>query len=675
MVQCQQCQQYFHRDCVKCLPKPLLFGDDFLEFTCSVCTQKEEKYVRQSMAWITVVQLVLYNLMRRQDPDTDFPKDRDHHYFRWKEDICAFIDDYWEYLNPGKQKSATWHNTIASVLSTNGSIFLSGIEKFQQPAWWTLVSYEPPPKIIPRGKGKAANTTKAKRKADETPPKKRSYKKRIPSAVSESIAADTEADDFLPAKPTRKQKSVSKQTKSKDKPVQKKMKPSNKNIATSESSGLSSEDQLSNLSDTESAEKPTEAPATTSGLVKAQDEEKASEKQSSDIMYDEQPNTVDDHEILSTRSRSSIRKELQVNLGGNITDKFRNMLASSEPSPGTPSIPKKVKPSRQTHGVERMSQQQEWFILQKLDRTSSILPTDIARLRRKLYLRRIKRAQGAKVFDLDDYMNSHFRSHQKLTSMPDMSTNVTITQTSPPSPPLKSAQATEDGQKLKNIQQTPYINSFASRLYGSPRCHNTVSKAGPWLSPWNGRKLRPYIRRDFESKPPGMRLLHEIRLAGGKPRKQRNKLDTFDDELASESIDYVYFQKDHLEPVNRVLRRAFWDEIDVSENLLFPEFSIVALYKRYVVGCAFMTPEAYVTYITVVPGWESAGIGQFLLYHLFQTAISKDITLHVSANSPAMILYQKFGFKPEEFIINFYDKYLPPDSSYSKNAFFLRLRR
>jgi cysteine-rich protein 2-binding protein len=105
MVRCQQCQQFFHRDCVKCFPKPLLFGDDFLEFTCSVCTQKDEKYVRQSMAWITVVQLVLYNLMRRQDPDTDFPKDRDHSYFRWKEDICSFIDDYWEYLNPGKQST------------------------------------------------------------------------------------------------------------------------------------------------------------------------------------------------------------------------------------------------------------------------------------------------------------------------------------------------------------------------------------------------------------------------------------------------------------------------------------------------------------------------------------------------------------------------------------------
>lgn len=76
------------------------------------------------------------------------------------------------------------------------------------------------------------------------------------------------------------------------------------------------------------------------------------------------------------------------------------------------------------------------------------------------------------------------------------------------------------------------------------------------------------------------------------------------------SIDYVYFQPEHLSQVNNMLRRCFWEGIDVSESLLFPEYSIVALYKRLVVGCAFMTPEAYITYIAVLPGWENAGIGQ-----------------------------------------------------------------
>lgn len=54
--------------------------------------------------------------------------------------------------------------------------------------------------------------------------------------------------------------------------------------------------------------------------------------------------------------------------------------------------------------------------------------------------------------------------------------------------------------------------------------------------------------------------------------------------------------------------------------------------------------------------------------------MTRDITLHVSSNSSAMILYQKFGFKIEEFVENFYENYIPADSAMSKNALFLRLR-
>lgn len=54
--------------------------------------------------------------------------------------------------------------------------------------------------------------------------------------------------------------------------------------------------------------------------------------------------------------------------------------------------------------------------------------------------------------------------------------------------------------------------------------------------------------------------------------------------------------------------------------------------------------------------------------------MTRDITLHVSANNPAMILYQKFGFKIEEFVQNFYEHYIPAESELSKHALFLRLR-
>jgi ribosomal protein S18 acetylase RimI-like enzyme len=58
-----------------------------------------------------------------------------------------------------------------------------------------------------------------------------------------------------------------------------------------------------------------------------------------------------------------------------------------------------------------------------------------------------------------------------------------------------------------------------------------------------------------------------------------------------------------------------------------------------------------------------------------QTCMGKDVTLHVSASNPAMLLYQKFGFKTEEYILDFYDKYYPLDSKECRHAFFLRLRR
>lgn len=55
--------------------------------------------------------------------------------------------------------------------------------------------------------------------------------------------------------------------------------------------------------------------------------------------------------------------------------------------------------------------------------------------------------------------------------------------------------------------------------------------------------------------------------------------------------------------------------------------------------------------------------------------MGKDITLHVSADNDAIFLYQKFGFKIEDYIFNFYDKYMLLDAPESRHAFFLRFSR
>lgn len=187
-------------------------------------------------------------------------------------------------------------------------------------------------------------------------------------------------------------------------------------------------------------------------------------------------------------------------------------------------------------------------------------------------------------------------------------------------------------------------------------------------SPWSGKSLKPIIRQDFESKPLKMRLLEDI-IAFPHRRNKAWESDTLN------PINYLYLRPYMVESVNNLLKATFWPEIDISESLLYPEHTIIVLYKEYVIGCGFITPSGYITYFCVHPEWGNAGIGKFMLYHLIQTCPGRDITLHVSVNNPAMILYQKFSFKIEEFIRNFYDKYLPEDSKNYKHAFFLRLRR
>jgi hypothetical protein len=178
-----------------------------------------------------------------------------------------------------------------------------------------------------------------------------------------------------------------------------------------------------------------------------------------------------------------------------------------------------------------------------------------------------------------------------------------------PTPSSSSTVSTAEMEAVQNMTSTKYSHSFASRLYGRPHHANTLTSDECWLSAWNGRKLRPYIRRDYENKPVRMQLLEQIKAANGRPHHQQ-QLDQLNSAMSKTSIDYVYFQREHLEQANQLLARCFWDGVDVSESLQFPEFSVIALYKRCVIGCAFMTPEAYITYFAVMAGWERAGIGQ-----------------------------------------------------------------
>lgn len=145
---------------------------------------------------------------------------------------------------------------------------------------------------------------------------------------------------------------------------------------------------------------------------------------------------------------------------------------------------------------------------------------------------------------------------------------------------------------------------------------------------------------------------------------------------ARPALVYTHVRPEHVAQINELLRATFWRDIDVSESLLWPEYTVVATWGRLVVGCALMTPQGYVTYVCVHHLWRRLGISRVMLALLLQALPDRDVTLHVSvSNHDALALYHRFGFKPEEYILDFYKDYLPLDTALSVHAFLLRFRR
>ncbi|KNC97342.1 uncharacterized protein SPPG_07270 [Spizellomyces punctatus DAOM BR117] len=567
MLACSSCRQLFHSNCVKCLPKPLLAGDVFYTFTCSVCNNGTQLFTRSNMSWQVITHLTIYNLLKRT-PEKE--------YVRWKEDICSFVEMYWEYFKPGKPKSPTWHNTVASVLSTaQGKVFKSGTETYGQPGFWTLQVNEPPPPIISKGTPVKSVLRKPTRKR-KTPP------------------ADEVPIKLEPQPKKKKEGDVT--------PKQRSPKPEVPDTPTPPTIPQPK------------SHPPSPIPSSTSTPIppRIQDLfESGSELSDVELSFDEKGEEDDENDT-----------RVKVEDDGRVEQ-------PQKPTRHPP--PQLLTPSEEYHLLNRL-----------IPKTPPL-----RRLHRKLSLRRLKRSLGLPLFDLDGVVSRGLRVGGFTVCPKWEVVNVRG---------MDTRRAIERFKAVTNVHTTSYTHSFLSRLYGDAFKSTTLVSRSPRTSPYTGHVLAPYIWRDRVSNPPW-----------------KSVLEMWSGEKGS--IDYVYLEKGMLEQVNGVLCRMFWPDIDVSENLLYPDFSIVALYKRVVVGCAFMTPEGYISYIAVRPGWGSAGIGRFMLFHLIQVAGTRDVTLHVSANNKAMVLYQRLGFKPEEFIVGFYDKYLPAESKECKNAFFVRLRR
>ncbi|XP_059614804.1 cysteine-rich protein 2-binding protein isoform X1 [Phlebotomus argentipes] len=323
--------------------------------------------------------------------------------------------------------------------------------------------------------------------------------------------------------------------------------------------------------------------------------------------------------------------------------KVPKSLFTASKKPNSPIMKEEENFSEFEETSDMMSEYEEGEMLKQLRdiikrKAPEDVPEDIRRFYRKLSVRQEKRKFFKPLHNIDTFPESE--ESKKPRVILDRFHQLTCT------------------GRLSGMEDV----KFSTRLVGNVQ-HELLK------SPYTGRLLQPFIYRDSVSLPQWVRVMSELQFTVN------------DGKIPSRApIDYCYVRPHHIPAVNSLLQRLFWPTIDMAECLMYPDFSVIALYKQLIVGCAFLVPdvghnEAYISFMAVRSGWQKAGIGSFMLYHLTQTCPEKDITLHVSATNSAVFLYQKFGFKIEEMILDFYDKYLPWESTESRHAFFLRLRR
>ncbi|XP_060715143.1 cysteine-rich protein 2-binding protein [Tachysurus vachellii] len=671
---CEKCRKWIPAAQLRGEQPSYLKGDNFFKFICSDCSDDgKESFERMRLTWQQVVMLAMYNLSLEGTGRQG--------YFRWKEDICAFISRHWTFLLGSRKKTSTWWSTVAGCLSVGSpTFFRSGAQEFGEPGWWKLVQNRPP---TLRPEGDKVSGTSLKVKATSKPPpdptitveglRKRGGRSAVESAMrlkekrsrtqeaKEIRRAQREAASSVPLRPTGRSFTLERGE-------------------VVDFASLSSSDRTS--------PSPSPSPDFSAPGTPASHSATPSLLSEADLVPDAMPPQALFHDDEELDGECAIDPGIEFappprGPAGTMFARKKQELIKQEPeseddAEDSRDEGRKEKSERRkdkgevgpapTPRYAPLSLYEERMLLRRLEACPQALAVtpQANRLHRKLLVRQAKRERGLPLLDVD----------QAVSATLSLVGGVYGAQVSTVSEMGKYRMNSQDLRILDRFQVTTSSKkgvfqsnvSFWHRLMGSDACLDQDIK-----SPYTSRTLKPYIRRDYETRPLKMRLLAEIR-----SRPHRNDPSWVPE--PESPVDYCYVRPNHIPSVNSMCQDMFWPGVDLSECLQYPDFSVVVLYKKVVIGFGFMVPdvkynEAYISFLLVHPEWRRAGIATFMIYHLIQTCMGKDVTLHVSASNPAMLLYQKFGFKSEEYILDFYDKYYPVDSKECRHAFFLRLRR
>lgn len=171
------------------------------------------------------------------------------------------------------------------------------------------------------------------------------------------------------------------------------------------------------------------------------------------------------------------------------------------------------------------------------------------RLKRKLIVRQAKRDRGLPLFDLDQVVNAALLLVGGIYGGKEGGASR-----------LPVGQATyrttcQDFRILDRYQTAlpsrkgfrHQTSRFLYRLVGS----EDLAVDQSIVSPYTSRILKPYIRRDYETKPPKLQLLSQI-------RSHPHRSDPHWIPEPDAPLDYCYVQPNHIPTINSMCQEFFW---------------------------------------------------------------------------------------------------------------------
>ncbi|XP_063616973.1 cysteine-rich protein 2-binding protein isoform X2 [Cydia splendana] len=632
---CDTCICFVHLTCLRRQGTPGdLACDVFFDFTCKECSpNKKEVFSRNRFPWVSVILLTLHHLT------TNAYGISNHGFFHYKTHICSFIDRNWGLLfDPQFKQKKNWVGTIAGCLSVYSNIiFRSGSTILGETGWWQLQHAFSPAVASHIIQEIARDKPKGRPRGQVALDINVFSEKVIEMGYKEFLR--TEEPQLIIERPAKQRKlDLDYGTSFYDQLEA----DSRQSVVEEGAEGSCSDDARFDF-----------VPRYVLPYFQSDSSSVHSPPVHQTIYYDSDSRSVSPHipepqpeppepEEKPEKKKVEEKRELT-----------RESMFSKEPNSLELPWVEQEKYEVQKDLVE-LTQYEE---VQLLKQVENLIPkvkdprkrAHLHRLRAKLALRRLKRHKRLPVFDMDKAVK------------------------------VLSGQVPEEVQAVTSVErvldrfQRSYLHdNLCGTILDTTYAVTVLShiEPSPFRSAYTNALLKPYIRRDSESKPLWLRVTDEL-LTKANRKVPDYKLPPH------ASIDYSYVRPHHIAAVNNLCAQFFWPGIDLTEALEYPEFSCVVTYKRLIIGCAFLVPAdvAYISFILVRPEWRRAGIATFMLYHLLQTCTGKDVTLHVSPTNPSIFLYQKFGFKVEELVQDFYEKYYDIDYKGCRHALFLRLTR